>query len=288
MENTENLNKSCPMPAQLKQEIIDSKNVAHYANLMSDWIANAVAKANRKGVVLGMSGGVDCSVVARLCQIANVPVQLISMPYGESMSRGNNSSMQRCVKLVDKFDFEWQTFNITKTVNSMLVTENSLFWDKSFTPEAANLAKANVCARIRMNHLYQMAQLMSRFVIGTGNLSERYCGYFTKWGDGACDLNPLGWCTKREVYVLAEYLGVPKSIINEKPSADLWEGQSDEEELGFSYEQLDDFILYATPEFIANENIRPGIVKTVMGRNLMSQHKLKAIPMFKLIKNVQL
>lgn len=110
-------------------------------------------------------------------------------------------------------------------------------------------------------------------VIGTGNLSERTVGYFTKWGDGANDFNPIAKLTKKEVYIVAKHLQVPDSIINKKPSADLWNGQTDEAELGIKYEQIDEFILTGTSGDTEIDNkIRDKIKKNM--------HKTNSIPIF--------
>ena len=118
-----------------------------------------------------------------------------------------------------------------------------------------------------------MLGLNNLLVIGTGNLSERTVGYFTKWGDGASDLNPMGMITKKEVYILAKCLGVPDCIINKKPSADLWEGQTDENELGLKYEQIDEYILNGTS---GNKEID----NKIKIKNEIAMHKLKSIPIF--------
>ena len=120
---------------------------------------------------------------------------------------------------------------------------------------------------------YEYAQINNLLVIGTGNLSEATVGYFTKWGDGAHDLNPLANLTKREVYILAKYLGVPEAIIKAKPSADLWPGQTDEDELGLTYEQIDEFILNGT----SGDNKIDEIIQTKKDRNT---HKLEPIAKF--------
>lgn len=119
-----------------------------------------------------------------------------------------------------------------------------------------------------------MLGINNLLVIGTGNLAERTIGYFTKWGDGACDLNPLASLTKREVYVLAKYLGVPDEIINKKPSAELWEGQNDEDEIGISYDKIDRFILEGTTGNLDDDNL-------IISKKEKSLHKLKQIPTFK-------
>ena len=104
-------------------------------------------------------------------------------------------------------------------------------------------------------------------------MSERTIGYFTKWGDGACDINPIANLTKKEVYILAEYLQVPTSIINKKPSAELWEGQCDEDEIGITYEKIDNFILNGT-----SGNEQDDVL--IKSKQIKSEHKNRPIPMF--------
>ena len=250
----------------LKNFLITDENVSEYASKIGQWIKSKVEEANRKGVVLGMSGGIDCSVVARLCQIGDVDCHLVIMPYENSML--SDGSLNSANELIEKFNFKHHIFNINTTWNSIALT---FYGD--YDKELKMLSDANLKARIRMVYLYQIAQLEHRFVIGTGNLSERFTGYCTKWGDSACDLNPLGNLTKREVYTLARFLEIPESIINRPPSAGLWVGQTDEEEMGFTYNELDDFILNGTSGKVPIDVV-------IKERNNMSQHKLNPIPMF--------
>jgi len=246
-----------------KKFVITEKNVETYVKNISLWIKKNVKSANSNGVVLGLSGGIDSSVVARLCQKADIKVQLVMMPYGNSTN--NSKSMEDAKELISKFNFEFHIFDIKQTVDS--------FYINGENKEEVNLAKANIRPRVRMTYLYQYAQSNNMLVIGTSNLSERTVGYFTKWGDGACDLNPIGMLTKKEVYVLARYLQIPDSIINKQPSAELWEGQTDEQELGISYEQIDNFILSGTS---GDENI-DSLIKS---KSELAKHKLQEIPVF--------
>lgn len=252
-----------------KPFVINDDNVSHYATKIATWIAQQVNTAKRKGVVLGMSGGIDCSVVACLCQLAKVDTHLVMMPYGNDMS--NTRSSQHALELIQKFNFAHHTFDIQLAVDALTIT-NTTFLAQAETVNQA-LSQANIRPRVRMTYLYQLAQLGSRFVIGTGNMAERTVGYFTKWGDGAADLNPLGMLTKQEVYLLATYLGVPDSIINKKPSAGLWEGQTDEEELGMTYSQIDAFILTGTS---GDKNVDI----LIQHRIAMSVHKFSPVPIF--------
>jgi len=245
-----------------KEFIITKQNVKEYVSKISKWIKEKVEDAHANGVVLGMSSGVDCSVVARLCQEAKVNIHLVMMPYGESMEKSN--SYQHAMELINQFDFEYHIFNIKPTVDALEISEHT---------KNIELAQANLRPRVRMTYLYQYAQINNLLVIGTSNLSERTVGYSTKWGDGASDLNPLANITKREVYILSEYLQVPECIINKKPSAELWEGQTDEEELGITYDKIDNFILYGTTGIKEEDNL----IKCKKQRAL---HKLNPIPTF--------
>jgi len=255
---------------EIKDFIITEENAKNYVKEIALWIKHAVQKANCEGVVLGMSGGVDCSTVARLCQEAKVNVHLVLMPYGNDME--NTKSLIDAKELIGKFEFNYHIFNIKPAVDNLKISEDL---HPNSDTNNVTLSSANIRPRIRMTYLYQYAQCNNFLVIGTGNLSERTVGYFTKWGDGACDINPIGMLTKREVYVLAKYLQVPDSIINKKPSAGLWEGQTDEEELGITYEQIDEFILNGTS---GDEQI-DSLIKR---KNKLAEHKLQAIPIFNL------
>ena len=253
-----------------KKFLITEKNVSEYCDKIGRWIKNTIENAKANGVVLGMSSGVDCSVVAGLCQNAGINTHLIIMPYGEDMNNSRNYS--DAMELINKFKFDYHIFDIKPAVDSMQIPNDSEIL-KNANKSNVELSKANIRPRIRMTYLYQYAQINNLLVIGTSNLSERTVGYSTKWGDGASDLNPLGMVTKKEVYILAKYLGIPECIINKKPSADLWEGQTDEEELGIKYEQIDEYIINGT----CGDEQMDNIIKI---KNQKSIHKLNPIPIF--------
>ena len=253
-----------------KNFLITEKNVENYCNIIGEWIKTYVENAKANGVVLGMSSGVDCTVVARLCQNAGIYTHLILMPYGEDMN--NSKSYSDAMELIDKFNFDYHIFDIKPAVDAMQIPSDSEIL-KNASKTNIELSRANIRPRTRMTYLYQYAQINNLLVIGTSNLSERTVGYFTKWGDGGSDLNPIGMLTKKEVYILAKYLEIPECIIIKKPSAGLWEGQTDEEELGIKYEQIDEFILNGT---CGNEQI-DNIIRM---KNERAMHKLKPIPIF--------
>ena len=269
----------------MKSFFIDDRNKSIYAGKMAVWIKQKVVQAHYKGVVLGMSGGVDCSVVARLCQFGGVDVHLVLMPYGDDMK--NTKSMDHALQLIEQFNFHYHIFDIKPAVDALTIsTDSPLFKCAAIeggehnglssgkcNDAASALSRMNLRPRVRMAYLYQLAQSDSRFVIGTGNLAERTVGYFTKWGDGACDLNPLAMLTKQEVYTLARYLEIPECIINKKPSAGLWDGQTDEDELGMTYTQIDAYLINGTSG-------NPETDLKIEARKAMSTHKHHPIPVF--------
>jgi NAD+ synthase len=253
----------------MKSFLINEQNVAEYAGKIAAWIKENVGQASRKGVTLGMSGGIDSSVTARLCQLAGVDVHLIQMPYGDDMK--NTKSSDHSMAFIEKFNFPHHVYDIKPVVDALTIPGNSPFCQAG--KEHVELSRANIRPRVRMTYLYQHAQLSNRLVIGTGNLAERTVGYFTKWGDGACDLNPLAMLTKQEVRILARHLEVPACIIDKQPSAGLWDGQTDEDELGITYAQIDAYIINGT-----SGNLE--IDKLIEGRIAMSTHKLAPTPIF--------
>ena len=252
-----------------KPFVVDNSNVEFYVNKIIVWINDRIKSVGCRGVVLGMSGGIDCSVVASLCRKAGIDTHLVMMPYGDDMA--NSKSYAHSMELIEKFNFPYHVYDIKPAVDAIAITEKIQEFETS--EENMALSQANIRPRVRMTYLYRLAQQGGRFVAGTGNLAERTVGYFTKWGDGACDFNPLAMMTKQEVYTLARYLGVPDCIINKKPSAGLWEGQTDEEELGMTYAQIDAFILNGSS---GDEAVDRLIEKRIS----MSVHKFAAIPIF--------
>lgn len=245
-----------------KSFLITDKNAAEYAERIGGFIRKKVAAAGREGIVLGMSGGIDSAVAARLCQIADVPVLLIMMPDGGDMER--SQSMRHAKTLIDKFGFDCRVIDIGPACAALEAAAGGL----------SPLSKSNLRPRARMAVLYSVAQTMRRFVMGTSNLCERLTGYFTKWGDGASDINPLGMLVKEEIRVLGRFLEIPAEIITKAPSAGLFEGQTDEADLGVTYARLDAYALAGTSGDAAADKIIEERIK-------MSRHKRVAIPIFK-------
>ncbi|MDP4119766.1 MAG: NAD(+) synthase [Bacillota bacterium] len=241
---------------------ITEQNAAEYVKIIGNFIRGKVDEAKRSGVVLGISGGIDSAVVARLCQEAGIKTTLVLLPDGDTMDK--SKSTQDAMSVVNTFSFDYRVVNIGEACKQV---------EGAIGMEISDFAKINIRPRIRMTVLYSIAQTMGAFVIGTGNLAERVVGYFTKWGDGANDINPLGMLTKKEVRILAKELNVPDQIITKPPSANLFEGQTDENELGFTYEQIDKFILEkSSGDADVDQRLRE--------RMEVTEHKNSPIPIF--------
>jgi len=196
---------------------------------LTDWLKDKAREAGAKGVVVGMSGGIDSSVVAVLCKQAfpdNVVGLLIPC---HSMAE----DMEHARLVADKFGIPTETVSIDSVYDalvSVLPTDGNP-WRK--------LAEANLKPRLRMAVIYFYANQMNYLVAGSSNRCELSIGYFTKFGDGGVDIMPLGNLVKSQVRDLARHLGIPQVIIDKPPSAGLWAGQTDEQEMGLTYEQLD-------------------------------------------------
>jgi NAD+ synthase len=200
---------------------------------IASWMKEKVAGAGAKGVVVGLSGGIDSSVVAAISKKA-FPESVV----GIIMPCFSNPTDAEHGELVAA------TFNIpTYTID---LAETFFFLHQSIisvTQKEANpLTVANMKPRLRMTTLYYFAGLFNYLVAGTGNKSELETGYYTKYGDGGVDMEPIGHLLKTEVRMLAEYLGVPRDIILKQPTAGLWEAQTDEQEMGITYEELDRYL----------------------------------------------
>lgn len=197
------------------------------------FIKDLLQKSGAKGVIFGNSGGKDCALVGILCRMATENVLGVIMPCE---SRRNYEEDRRDGEEVAK------KFGISSCVVD-IGDIKSAFRAALAGENLEGLVGANINPRIRMTVLYAMAQARGYLVAGTGNRSERYMGYYTKWGDGACDFNPISDLTVQEVYAYLEALGAPRSVIEKAPSAALYEGQTDEQEMGVTYKAIDTYLL---------------------------------------------
>ena len=199
------------------------------------WIGEQVLAAGCKGVVAGMSGGLDSSVLAVLCHQAFPQNMLgVLMPCYSSQEDDEHA-----LAVASQFSIPTKVVVLNPVFDALL---KALPGDGA-EPSVSRLAKANLKVRLRMLTLYYFANQFKYIVAGAGNRSELAVGYFTKYGDGGVDILPLGNLVKGQVRELANFLGIPQPIINKPPSAGLWQGQTDEGELGLSYEELDRYLV---------------------------------------------
>lgn len=194
---------------------------------MCDFIQEKVKNSQSQGVVLGLSGGVDSALVATLCKRAlKENVFALLMPTQIS----NKANLEDALRLCADLNLEYKIIEIQSILDAFIKqSENTTL-----------VSLGNFAARIRMSLLYDYSALKNSLVIGTSNKSELLLGYGTIYGDLACAFNPIGSLYKSEIYALAKYLNLHENFIKKAPSADLWENQSDEGDLGFSYAKIDE------------------------------------------------
>jgi NAD+ synthase len=194
------------------------------------FIRHTVAEAGRPRLVVGLSGGIDSAVAAALAVRAldAAAVRGLLLPHATSAA----DSLADAAAVADHLGITTETVEITSMVEAFLTDQ----------PDADPLRRGNVMARCRMIVLYDRSARDGALVLGTGNRSEDLLGYTTLHGDNACGLNPLGQLYKTEIRLLARWLGLPEVVLTKAPSADLWQGQSDEDELGFSYAEADEVL----------------------------------------------
>lgn len=239
-----------------------------YENLsqkISDWIKKKVAESDSEGLVFGMSGGLDSSVLAVLCKKSGSDVLGLIMPCFADEKDIENAEL-----IAKKFGIKTKMIDLTPVYYSLL----------EILPEGDKIARGNLKPRLRMLVLYYFANKYNYLVVGTGNKSELMAGYFTKYGDGGADIEPIGDLYKTQVKELAEELGLPKEIINQTPSAGLWEGQTDEAELGLSYDLLDKIL--AGIEKNQLEGFDPKMIEKVKNMIKGSEHKRKMPEVFEI------
>ena len=201
------------------------------------WIGGQLARARCSRAVLGVSGGVDSAVVAVLTKRACPEGTLaLVLPTGKS----DDLFAERARRLCEQFDIPWRLVNIGPilTLSSQWLPPEP---DEQ-SAERSRLALANLRPRIRMTLLYLVANTLGALVVGTGNKSELAVGYFTKYGDGGVDILPIGGLYKGEVTALARFLSVPQDIVEAPPSGGLWDGQTDEGEMGVTYDQIEAYL----------------------------------------------
>lgn len=201
--------------------------------IICKFIKSKLEESKSEGIVIGLSGGLDSSTVAYICAKVVKNDKIIGLVLPSKTT--SNEDVEDAINVAEDLKIKYKVISIDELIKSF----------PQICPECSksDIANGNLKARIRMMLLYYHSNSMNRMVVGTGNRTELLVGYFTKYGDGGVDMLPIGDLYKTDVRQIAEYLGVPKNIIEKAPTAGLWTGQTDEDELGIKYESLDK-ILY--------------------------------------------
>ncbi len=223
------------------------------------WIQSELRRADAKGAVFGLSGGVDSAVVAALLCESRVPAMPLIMPC-DSISQ----DMRDAMLVAETLRLSPITMDLSPIHGAFA---DSL--EQNVVP-ISKMARSNLKSRLRMCAMYSVAQSQNYLVCGTGNKAEITTGYFTKYGDAACDLLPLGDLLKHEVWSIGAFLGLPKVILEKAPSAGLWAGQTDETEMGMRYVDLD--------RFLAGFDVPSSIKFKIEAMAASSEHKRRMPP----------
>jgi NAD+ synthase len=241
-------------------------NVEKRAKVIKDWIESycKTTSFEPKSLVIGISGGIDSSVVSTLCALTGIKTIILSMPIKQIKSQ-NDLSIKHGEWLTSKYkNVEYQILELDQLFDSFEKTLNNFNNELGF---------ANSRARLRMTTLYQVAAANSGIVVGTGNKVEDFgVGFYTKYGDGGVDISPIADCTKSQVWELGKHLGILKEIVEAKPTDGLWnDGRNDADQLGMTYDELE--------KVMKNKN-DPNYKKylEIRKKNL---HKMKPIPICK-------
>ncbi|MGI6375575.1 MAG: NAD+ synthase [Anaerolineae bacterium] len=232
------------------------------------FIRQQMEAAGLRRAVIGLSGGVDSALVAALCAQALGPdqVRAVLLPY-----RTSNPDSEAHGRLVaEALRLDVQRFDISGMVDAVVAQQ----------PDMSSGRKGNIMSRCRMVYLYDQSAACSGLVVGTSNRTETLLGYFTLYGDGAAALKPLMHLYKCQVRQLSAHLGLPEVVIDKAPSADLWAGQTDEGELGFTYDEADQVLYLLTEEHrsvdeIAAQGFEADTVRAIEARMRRNAFKLR-------------
>ena len=251
-------------------------NLKEVHNELVEFLRENFKKAGFSKAVLGLSGGIDSALVAYLLRdaLGKENVLAIMMPYKSS----NPDSLNHAKLVVEDLKINAKSIEITDMIDAYFKNEK----------EASSLRMGNKMARERMSILFDYSSKENALVVGTSNKTEIYLGYSTQFGDSACALNPIGDLYKTNIWDLSRYLKIPNELIEKKPSADLWEGQTDEQEMGLTYKEADQ-VLYRmleenkTVEEVLGEGFNKDLVDNIVRRMNRSEYK-RRMPLIAKIK----
>lgn len=251
-------------------------NLKEVHNELVEFLRENFKKAGFSKAVLGLSGGIDSALVAYLLRdaLGKENVLAIMMPYKSS----NPDSLNHAKLVVEDLKINAKTIEITNMIDAYFKNEK----------DASSLRMGNKMARERMSILFDYSSKENALVVGTSNKTEIYLGYSTQFGDSACALNPIGDLYKTNIWDLSRYLKIPNELIEKKPSADLWEGQTDEQEMGLTYKEADQ-VLYRmleenkTVEEVLGEGFNKDLVDNIVRRINRSEYK-RRMPLIAKIK----
>ena len=245
--------------------------------ILVGFVTDEVHKVGVRKAVLGLSGGIDSALVVFIAAEALGPenVHAVCMPY-----RTSNPESEAHARLVARAcAVNYSVVPITPMVDAYF----ELF------PDADNMRRGNKMARERMTILFDHSALLSALVLGTSNKTELLLGYGTLFGDMASALNPIGDLYKSHVWQLSEAMGIPREVIEKQPSADLWAGQTDEEELGFSYRQVDELLYRMVDQRLTRDELiasgfAPEFIDTVYNK-VQNSHFKRRMPVIAKVSN---
>lgn len=221
------------MPPQPKQTRLRPKFKPETVNIIHTFIKQKMDESKASGVIIGLSGGLDSAVVTKLCADALGPEKVLTLILPDQSTP--EIDMKDAIGLANALGVEYRVIDISDMIEGL----SQLL----FPLDLNNKAIGNIKARCRMILLYTHANLENKLVMGASNKSELLCGYFTKFGDGGADFSPIGDLYKTQVLELAKAIKIPENIVNKIPSAGLWDGQTDEDELRIKYKDLDGILL---------------------------------------------
>ena len=251
--------------------MVNASNVKDEINKRVEWIKSLLKESGCNGIVYGNSGGKDCTLVGALCRLASKNVTGIIMPCDSARNYGRDRD--DAIFCAEYYDVKTLEVDLSPAKSAIKNAVAPLTVGNDVSAIRLSNADININPRLRMITVYVYAAAHNCLVAGTGNRSEIAMGYFTKWGDGAYDFNPIADLTVTEVYTLLRELNAPDIIMNKVPSAGLYEGQTDEDDLGITYKAIDDILLSDTGNEADKAKVKSAMLKTEHKRNMPKTYK---------------